>query len=158
MGRFLGVDYGRARIGISHSDERKILSSPFSVFKNHKKKHVTLAEIEQKTQKLRPIELIVVGLPLLLSGEEGEMAKEAKAFGELLSSYLKVPCLFWDERLSSSQAERLMKEGALSRKERASHSDTFAATLILQNYLDFCEKTALKNLTGGAPDNFKKLD
>ncbi len=137
MGRFLGIDFGRARIGISHSDERKILSSPLDVFKAHKKKHVTFLEIEKKIQKLLPVDLLVIGLPLLLNGEEGQMAKEARVFGEALSSYLRIPCVFWDERLSSCQADRLMKEGLLSRKERASLSDTFAATLILQNYLDF---------------------
>lgn len=137
MGRFLGFDYGRARIGVSCSDERKILASPLQVFKRHKKIEFTFKEIQVKIASLGPFDSIIIGLPLLLNGKEGEMALEAKAFGQALSSFLSIPCVFWDERLSSSQAERLMKEGLLSRKERAGLSDTFAATLILQNYLDF---------------------
>ncbi len=86
---------------------------------------------------LGSFEKIVVGLPLLLNGKKGEMALEAEAFGEALSAFLSLPCIFWDERLTSSQAERMLKEGSLSRKERASFSDTLSATLILQNYLDF---------------------
>ncbi len=98
---------------------------------------MVLKEIEKSIEKIRPIELLVVGLPLLLTGQEGEMAKEAKAFGEALASFLSIPVLFWDERLSSCQAERMMKDDLLSRKQRASKVDTLAAILILQNYLDF---------------------
>lgn len=137
MGRFLGFDYGRARIGVSCSDERKILASPFLVFKRHKKIEFTFKEILEKTAALAPFDSLIIGHPLLLNGQEGEMALEARAFGNALSSFLSIPCIFWDERLSSSQAERLMKEGLLTRKQRAGLSDTFAATLILQNYLDF---------------------
>ncbi|MBS0626742.1 MAG: Holliday junction resolvase RuvX [Verrucomicrobia bacterium] len=137
MGRILSFDYGKVRIGAASSDERKIIASPFLVFTRHKKIQNTYKEILDKTTKLTPIELIIVGLPLLLNGKEGEMALEAKAFGEGLSQYLSIPCIFWDERLSSSQVERMLKEGSLSRKERAGLSDTLSATLILQNYLDF---------------------
>lgn len=137
MGRILSFDYGKVRIGAANSDERKIIASPLQVFARQKKIQNTYKEILEKTAKLNPIELIVIGLPLLLNGQEGEMALEAKAFGEGLSLYLSIPCVFWDERLSSSQIERMLKEGSLSRKERAALSDTLSATLILQNYLDF---------------------
>lgn len=122
---------------MAYSDERKILASPLQVFKRHKKIEFTFKEIKEKIASLGPIELVIIGLPLLLNGQEGEMAVEAKAFGDALALFLSIPCVFWDERLSSSQADRLMKEGLLSRKQRAGLSDTFAATLILQNYLDF---------------------
>lgn len=145
MGRILSFDYGKVRIGAASSDERKIIASPFKVFIRQKKIQNTYKEIQDKTSHLAPFDLLVVGLPLLLNGQEGEMALEAKAFGEGLSLFLSVPCLFWDERLSSSQIERMLKEGSLSRKERASLSDTLCATLILQNYLDFQSISDLKN-------------
>jgi putative holliday junction resolvase len=138
--RLLACDYGRARIGIAHSDEGQRLATPLVTCKRHKRLEVTFQEIRTKILFLGKIEAIVIGLPLLLNGQEGEMAKEAKEFGTKLSAYLGIPCLFWDERLSSSQAERLMKEGLLSRKERSSLSDTLSATLILQNYLDFLQR------------------
>ena len=137
MGRILSFDYGKVRIGVANSDERKIIASPFQVFIRQKKIQNTYKEIQTKTAHFGPVDLLVIGLPLLLNGQEGEMALLAKAFGEGLSLFLSVPCLFWDERLSSAQIERMLKEGSLSRKERAALSDTLCATLILQNYLDF---------------------
>ena len=137
MGRILSFDYGKVRIGAATSDERHIIASPMQVFIRQKKIQNTYKEIAEKTSTLRPIELIIVGLPLLLNGKEGEMAIEAKAFGEGLSLYLSIPCVFWDERLSSAQVDKMLKEDALSRKKRASFSDTLSATLILQTYLDF---------------------
>jgi len=135
-GRILGVDYGKARIGIAYSDERQIIASPFCVCKQQGSLDHTLQNLKDKLACFSPFVRIVVGLPLLLNGTEGEMAKEARLCGEKLAALFEIPCIFWDERLSSKQAERLMKEGALSRKKRAMHSDTVCATLILQNYLD----------------------
>lgn len=136
MGRLIGIDYGRARIGLAHSDIGRFLASSLATCKRHKKKQFTFTEIAELLKPLGKIDGLVVGLPLLLNGKEGEMAIEAKAFGNALAEFLDIPCHFWDERLSSAQAERLMKEGALNRKKRASLSDSFAATLILQSYLD----------------------
>lgn len=137
MGRILCIDYGRARIGTAYCDESRSFAFPIAVFTRHKKIELTYQEIQKKLLTLGTFDLIIVGLPLLLSGQEGEMAIEAKAFGSALSEFLSIPVLFWDERLSSSQADRMLKESNLSRKERAKHSDTMAATLILQSYLDF---------------------
>lgn len=126
------------------SDERKIIASPFKVFARTKKSYLAFQAIKTALAAFTAVELLVVGLPLLLNGQEGDMAKEAKAFGKDLATFLNIPCVFWDERLSSSQVDRIMKEDNLSRKQRAGFSDTIAATLILQNYLDFC---AIKPLT-----------
>lgn len=141
MGRIIGIDYGRARIGIAFSDERHILASPLDVFSYRQSKEKLFGEIQKRLEGLGGlIESFVIGLPLLLDGKEGEMAKEARSFGEKISLFFSLPCIFWDERLSSCFAERMMKEGLMSRKERAKKSDTFAATLILQNYLDYLER------------------
>ena len=64
------------------------------------------------------------------------MAEEVKEFGKSLSSHFSIPCIFWDERLSSSQADRMMREASLSRKERTQKIDTVCSTLVLQNYLE----------------------
>jgi putative holliday junction resolvase len=138
VGRILAIDYGKVRIGSALSDERRILATPLQVFTLQKKKENTFLEIKNKLSSFSPVDLLVIGLPLLLNGQEGDMAKEAKVFGNALSSYLGIPCVFWDERLSSAQVDKLMKEENLSRKQRAGLCDTLAATLILQNYLDFC--------------------
>lgn len=136
MARILAFDYGRARIGVSISDERKLIAS--SLFVLHWKKSLkeTLKELECKIQSWKPIELFVIGFPLLMNGKEGEMALEAKSFAKALEDHFSIPFQLWDERLSTAQAERLMKEGNLSRKQRSDKIDAMCSTLILQNYLD----------------------
>jgi len=136
MGRLAGFDYGRARIGISLSDERKIIASSLTTVKVPKTLPLLLKEIEKALAPYAPFDLFIIGLPLLLNGKEGEMAGEAKAFGKALTDHFSVPCTFWDERLSSFQADRLMREGSLNRKQRARRIDTVCSTLILQNYLE----------------------
>lgn len=139
LGRILSVDYGKVRVGFAYSDETKILASPWQTFL----RTTPFKELQKQLLSIGSIDLIVVGLPLLLNGKEGEMAQEARRYGEALSAHLQIPCAFWDERLSSSFANRLMKEDSLSRKKRASLADTFSATLVLQNYLDFQRRNSL---------------
>ena len=136
MARILGFDYGRARIGVATTDDRQIIVSPAFVMPAEKKLQDTVKKIKQKTDLMGTIELLVVGLPLLLNGKEGDMAVEARKFAEALELEYQLPIILWDERLTSAQADRMMKEGDLSRKQRAKSIDTLAATLILQNYLD----------------------
>ncbi len=136
MGRLISFDYGRARIGISMTDERQIIASPLSIIKVPKTVPLLLKEIEKTISSFAPFDLFIIGLPLLLNGKEGEMAEEVKEFGKSLSSHFSIPCIFWDERLSSSQADRMMREASLSRKERTQKIDTVCSTLVLQNYLE----------------------
>lgn len=82
------------------------------------------------------IEEVVVGLPLLMSGKSGLMADEVRHFVSLLEQHIKAPIKTWDERLTSVQADRSLREGNLSRKRRAKVVDVVAAVIILQNYLD----------------------
>ena len=131
MSKLVGIDFGKARIGLAISDERKIIAFPLTTIRAEK----TLEESAKKVMEFLTsysVEKIVMGLPLLLNGKEGEMAQLARQFAALLS----LPCIFWDERLTSAQIEKSLKEMELSRKKRSQLSDTLAATLILQNYLD----------------------
>lgn len=137
MGKIVGVDYGRARMGLSISDERKIIAFPFktiAVSKNLEKAVDLL--LDALKENISQIEKIVLGLPLLMSGKKGEMALEVEKFKELLSKKINVEIVLWDERLTSAQAEVSMREMELSRKKRSQKSDVIAAVLILQNYLD----------------------
>ena len=137
MGRIVGIDFGTVRIGVAISDERKIIARTLTTIRAVKGNMVaTIALIEQALKPYAPIEKIVVGYPLLLSGKEGELALLAKAFGAQLEQTLSLPVVLWDERLSSAQVERMLKEAELSRKKRAALSDSLAAVAILQNYLE----------------------
>ncbi len=135
MGRIVGMDFGTVRIGLALSDERKILASPLPFFSAEK-------SLEKTCEKLyayllpHSIETIVIGLPLHLNGSESRMAEEVRLFVELLREKFGVPIIFWDERLTSAEIERLLKSASMSRKKRVGVSDSLAATLILQGYLD----------------------
>lgn len=140
-GRIIAIDYGMVRIGIAISDERKIIAMPLKIITVDKGSVKTVAKIVQELtshqeQNRYVIEEIVIGLPLLLSGKQGLLADEVKHFAELLSKSCPFPITLWDERLTTVQAERSMRESGMSRKKRAKVVDTVAAVIILQNYLD----------------------
>ena len=85
----------------------------------------------------KEIGAVVMGLPLQMNGEEGEIAAEVRKFAAILEENFKFPVLLWDERLSSSAMENfLIKEADLSRKKRAKVLDASAAAYILQGVLD----------------------
>lgn len=81
---------------------------------------------------------IVIGIPRHMDGSEGEMAREARAFGRALGKASGVPVAEWDERLSSAAAERALRESGAPRKKRRQKgsTDVLAATLVLRSYLE----------------------
>ncbi len=133
MGRVLGIDFGMKRIGIARSDPMKMIAFPIKTIIAGK----TLEETADLIIKeLEGVETIVLGLPLLLSGEDSDTTTTVRKFATILEEKSGLPLILWDERLTSKQVEKLMIEGNVSRKKRASYVDTMSATLILQNYLD----------------------
>lgn len=143
--RILAIDYGMARIGVAYSDERKIIVSPLEVVKAEKKSAQTLQKllgiIQDHQKKLGyDIEKIIIGMPFLMTGKTGLMADEVNSFiGFLREALPDVDIIPWDERLSSVQAEKMMREANMTRKNRAKHVDTVSAMIILQNYLENLE-------------------
>jgi putative Holliday junction resolvase len=139
--RIIGLDYGMARIGVSISDERKIIATPLMTIQAHKKSEHTAVKVVKDLQALQEtkgfiIEEIVIGLPLLLNGKTGLLADEVKHFVELLRKLTPIPVTLWDERLTTVQAERSLREGTMSRKQRSKVVDSVAAVILLQSYLD----------------------
>lgn len=134
MGRVLGIDFGMKRIGLALSDPSKIIASPLKTIQAGKSLEQTVDLI---LKEIEGVETIVVGLPLLLSGKDSETTTIVRKFAALLEEKSSLPLILWDERLTTTQVERLLKdEGNMRRKKRAQHLDTMSATLILQNYLD----------------------
>lgn len=139
--RIIGIDFGLARIGIAVSDESKILATPLTTVTAEKKlentvdKLIELLDTHQKEHNYT-LEAIVVGLPLMMSGKMGLMSDEVGHFVETLKKKTSIPIKTWDERLTSAQADRSLREFSLSRKKRAKVVDKVSAVLILQNYLD----------------------
>lgn len=139
--RIVGLDFGMARIGVAISDTMKIIAMPLLTLRVEPKTEGTVAKLLAELEKHQAenkytVEGIVIGLPLMMSGKTGFLADEVKNFIHHLTQATTIPVVTWDERLTSVQAERSMREGSMTRKKRAQKVDTVAAVIILQNYLD----------------------
>lgn len=131
----LGLDYGSKRIGIAVSD---LLLTSANTYKTLHRTNIKedLAEIRRIITE-KEVGGIVFGLPLLLSGEEGERAATVREFADRLDKQVHLPMAFWDERFSSVAMESfLTKEADMSRKRRRENLDASAANFILQGFLD----------------------
>ena len=139
--RIVAIDFGTRRIGLAVSDPTKLIATPLETLTAEKKGEKTaakvLAYLEGYCLKMGcQVECIVVGMPLLMSGKRGFLADEVHHFIELLKNLTQIPIVMWDERLTTVQAERTLRESSLSRKKRAKVVDSIAAIIILQSYLD----------------------
>ena len=133
--RALGLDLGAARIGLAVSDPGGSIALPLETVERIGPRQ----DVERIARRVRELEAsaVVVGLPKLLSGEEGEQAAAAREFAERLARRLgDVPVALWDERLTTVEAERTMISGGVSRRRRRASVDSMAAALILQGWLD----------------------
>ncbi|HLA93836.1 MAG TPA: Holliday junction resolvase RuvX [Actinomycetota bacterium] len=132
-GRVLGLDLGDARIGVAISDPQRRLAVPLGTVRTGAPSDLkAIAELARENEA----ELIVVGHPLLMSGQAGERAHLAERFAEALGGSLGVPVVLQDERLSSAEAERALREAGRSGRQRRREADRSAATVILQAWLD----------------------
>lgn len=130
--RVMGLDVGERRVGVALSDELGITAQGFKVIDRKEGIFDELAEIAEKYQ----VTEVVVGLPKRMDGTLGPQAEKVLAFGEELKRRLGLPVKFWDERLSTAEAERLLLQADQSRRRRKKVRDKVAATIILQGYLD----------------------
>jgi putative Holliday junction resolvase len=135
MGRVASIDYGLARLGIAISDERQIIASTLGMVKAEKTAVLSAQAIVKSLSKYQ-LDAIIVGLPLHMNGKKGFMADEVMHFIALLKELVNCEVLPWDERLSSLQAEKVLREGNMNRKKRAAVIDGMSAAVLLQSYLD----------------------
>jgi len=132
-GRVLGLDLGDARIGVAISDDRRRIAVPLGTVRTGAPADVkAIADLVHG----HGVTLVVIGHPLHLSGEAGERAHHAERFAEALDAFLDVPVLLQDERLSSVEADRALRQAGASGRERRRTVDRSAATVILQAWLD----------------------
>jgi putative holliday junction resolvase len=128
----LGIDFGRARIGLAISDELRLLAHPLETLPGNKDTAKKIAEIIRE----RKIDKIVVGVPRHMSGEIGEAAKEALEFANKLRAEVPCPVETWDERLTTVAAERALRAAGKKSRKTRNIIDQVAAQMILQGYLD----------------------
>lgn len=133
-GRLLGVDYGRVRVGLAVCDPERRVASPLDTYELRS----ATADAAYFTRVVAEHDVVglVVGLPLHIGGEEGESARAARAFGDWLSRVTGRPVVYWDERLTTWQAEGALLAAGLTHQKRRRRRDRVAAHFILQGYLD----------------------
>ena len=132
-GRVLGLDLGDARIGVAISDDERRMAVPVGTI--HTGAPADLKAIATLVDE-HAATVVVVGLPLSMTGERGPAAVKAGAFADALRSFLDVPVELQDERLSTVEAERALREAGIGGRERRDVVDRSAATVILQAWLD----------------------
>jgi len=132
--RVLGLDVGSRTIGLAVSDPLGITAQGLETIRR-KNKRTDLGRLEAIIRQYEVSE-IVVGYPLRLSGAEGTQSGKMQLFAEDLRKRFALPVHLWDERLTSTQANRVLREFDLSIKKRAGAVDRMAAVLILQSWMD----------------------
>jgi putative holliday junction resolvase len=128
------MDVGSRRIGLAISDPLAITAQGLDTIHRQNKRR-DLAQLERVIRE-HDVAEIVMGLPLRMSGAEGIQAEKMQAFAEEIRRRFKVPVHLWDERLTSAQANRLLRETDMSIKKRGAVVDQMAAVLILQSWMD----------------------
>ena len=130
----LALDIGGARTGIAVSDRTGSVAIPLKV--------LPAAEVEQVSRSFRYIledhepDIIVCGLPQTMAGEEGTQAKRIRAIAVKIGARTGLPVEFVDERLSSREAKRILREQGLNEKQMRGKVDMISASLFLQVWLD----------------------
>lgn len=133
--RILAIDFGVRNMGLAVSDELGVTAQGLPTYHRSNKK--TDFDHLRRTIRHYNVSEIVMGLPLRMSGAEGIQAEKVQAFAEELRGKFKLPVHLFDERLTSVEANRLLRETEMSIQRRAEVVDQVAAVLILQSFLEF---------------------
>jgi len=131
--RIAALDVGDARIGIAVSDELGLTVRGLGMIRRVGGQR----DLEALRRVLEPLgpERLVVGLPLNMDGTEGPRARKTRAFGEKVGAHLDLQVEFWDERLTTVEAEQVLRDAKVNWRKRKSLIDEAAAKVILRDYL-----------------------
>lgn len=134
-GRILALDLGKRRIGLAISDELRMTAQGLPTLQRTNKAH----DLEDLIRLIRDrgVALVVVGQPLHMSGTEGRQANHAAQFARTLATHAQVEVRLWDERLTTVEAGRVLRQSGVSRQKQRAAVDRLSAVLILQSYLDY---------------------
>src|SRR3984957_2361497 len=132
--RILALDHGTKRIGVAISDELGMIAQPleFVPAEPFEKFLARLNEIIQTKQ----VGSLIVGMPRNMDGSYGPAATKVREFVAVLKESITMPIVFWDERLTSTQANRYLVQANVRREKRKEKVDQTAAAILLQSYLD----------------------
>jgi putative Holliday junction resolvase len=139
----LGIDFGSRRIGLAISDPEERIAFPAGTIESRGRK-ADVAAIRDLAEE-RGVRQVVVGLPLHMDGRAGTGAEAARAFAEALAEELELPVETLDERWTTREAERTLREtggsglgrrASTGRRKKRGATDTLAATLLLRTFLN----------------------
>jgi putative Holliday junction resolvase len=142
-----GLDLGTTTIGLSLSDKGRRFATPRPVVA--RKKFSVDADLLLAFAEKEAVRAFVIGLPINMDGSQGPRAQATRAFVRNMEHKTPLPFVFWDERLSTVAAERVLIEMDVSRKKRSERIDSAAASFILQGALD-----RLSSIAAGSADDF----
>jgi putative Holliday junction resolvase len=132
--RIMGLDVGSKTIGVAVSDPLGLTAQGLTTIRRQNKK-LDYGALQRVIQEYKVAE-IVVGYPLRMSGMEGRQSEKMVVFAEELRRKFRLPVHLWDERLTSAEANRVLRDSEMSIKRRGEVVDRLAAVLILQNWIE----------------------
>lgn len=133
-GRVLALDVGKRRIGLAVSDELGITAQGIQTLER-KRIREDLARLKQIAERWN-VGKLLVGRPLHMSGSESAQSEYTNEFAGRVANHLGLPLEFWDERLTTAEAERMLRSAGASLDERKKAVDRLAAVLLLESYLE----------------------
>jgi len=132
-GRILALDLGKRRIGLAVSDELGVTAQGLDTLERTNMRE-DLSRIASLVEEWN-VSLILIGNPLRMDGIEGAQSGWVRQFAEKLESFTRHPVQLWDERLTTVEAERVLRESGISREKRGRAVDRLAAVILLGSYL-----------------------
>lgn len=135
-GRLIGIDLGEVRIGIAVSDPGQVVASPAETVHVPRDQDAPTLDALVDTVARHEAAGVVVGYPRRLDGREGAAAARARRLADGLASRCGLPVVLWDERFTTVEAERVLIEGDVSRRDRRDVVDRVAASVLLQGVLE----------------------
>lgn len=132
----MAIDYGAKAIGVAISDELLLTARPLTTIRREKLKYARVVGRVLELVAENDVATLVVGLPLNMDGTRGAAVERVESFISDLRQGLSIPIVTVDERLTSHEADQMLREMGVSLRERHAKSDEYAATIILQDYID----------------------
>ena len=132
--RILGIDYGDRKIGLAVSDRLGITAQPLISYRRKTKKED--ADYFKRVISEYEIKEVIIGLPLRMDGSSGTRAEKTREFARWLGQVLNLPIHFWDERLTTKQAIKILSQQKIAPKAKKDIEDQVSAVIILSTYLE----------------------
>lgn len=131
--KLLGIDYGDRYVGFAESDTEEILAYPLSSVKVKSMRDAV--SVAEKIVADDGVEKIIIGLPLMPDGTEGERASKTRAFGRVLGRVTGLTVEYYDERWTTLEAEEYLAEGGVKKRDMKKYTDKLSAQIILSDYM-----------------------